>query len=295
MTDVTATWGLEDVPWVHSTSRLRALEFDFAVRTADAGLGRYLDRIFGSLAVPGSPAHLYSLVDPDHAPFKLPRLFLDSEEIFAANEFPWVVEHLLWHINRQVVERSSSYLLLHSSAVERDGSALLFPASMESGKTTLAAGMVRAGLRYVTDEAVAIAPATGVVHPFPKALAVDPGSWSTLADFRPPVDAGLEWLTASQWQVSPAAIRSDAVAGPCRPVLIASPRYVAGARTELLPLGRADAVVMLIENAFNFSVHGGRGLELLANMARACACFRLTIGDLDEACLLLLGALDSLP
>ena len=48
---------------------------------------------------------------------------------------------------------------------------------MESGKTTLVAGLVLAGLRYLTDEAVAIRPADGGITPFPKALSVDHGSW----------------------------------------------------------------------------------------------------------------------
>ena len=79
-------------------------------------------------------------------------------------------------------------MLVHAGAVEWDGHAALFPAPMESGKTTLVAGLVRAGARYLSDEAAAIDPETLLVHPFPKSLTIGAGSWEVLADLAPAVD-----------------------------------------------------------------------------------------------------------
>ena len=42
-----------------------------------------------------------------------------------------------------------------------------FPASMNSGKSTLVAALVRAGYAYVTDETVAVDPTTLAVTPEP--------------------------------------------------------------------------------------------------------------------------------
>jgi hypothetical protein len=286
---------LDEVPWVHQTPAFRALEFSFAVRSADRAVGHHLEGLFTPFVVAGEPEHLYSIVPEAYAPGRAPRLYLDGEEIFVAQQLPWVFSHLLWHINRQVIDRSSSsYLLIHASAAEHAGRALLFPAPPESGKTTLVAGLIQAGLRYLTDEAVALDPGTGLVRPFPKALSIDPGSWAALANLRPHVDERAEPFNATQWHLRPDDIRPGAVAPPSRPALLVSPRYVAGADTEIVSISAADAVVLLVENSFNFAAHGRAGLYLLADLVRRSACFRLTVGSLDEACRLILQLVDRL-
>ena len=46
---------------------------------------------------------------------------------------------------------------------------------------------------------------------------------------------------------------------------------------------RAEAVVDLAKNTFNFGDHGVPGLQQLALVVRACDCYRLTVGTLDDA------------
>ena len=41
--------------------------------------------------------------------------------------------------------------------------------------------------------------------------------------------------------------------------------------------------MQLAESAFNYSLHGRRGFELLADLVQACGCYRFTYGDLDQA------------
>jgi len=61
------------------------------------------------------------------------------------------------------------------------------------------------------------------------------------------------------------------------------PQYLAGAAARLEPLSKARAVAHLAENAFNFSLHGQQGFELLAAVVEASACFSFTYSRLDEA------------
>ena len=61
------------------------------------------------------------------------------------------------------------------------------------------------------------------------------------------------------------------------------PRYEAGAPTRLTPLSKAQAVVRLVENAFNINVHGVNGFELLARLVDGCDCFEFRYSRLDEA------------
>ena len=70
---------------------------------------------------------------------------------------------------------------------------------------------------------------------------------------------------------------------PAQPGWIVLPRYEAGAATTLEPLPRARALVSLVENAFNFAVHGRAGFETLADWVTRSAAYRVTYGDLADA------------
>src|SRR3989337_610946 len=84
---------------------------------------------------------------------------------------------LLWHINKRVVEETSRLTLVHAGGLELDGQGIVMPAVMESGKTTTTAGLLRRGLRYLSDEIVAVDPDSLTLLAYPKALTVEPGSF----------------------------------------------------------------------------------------------------------------------
>jgi hypothetical protein len=150
---------------------------------------------------------------------------------------------------------------------------------MESGKTTLGAGLVRSGMRYLTDEATVLDLDADLVRPYPKPLTLERGSWEVLADLAPAPVSHL----GDQWFVGPRAIRPDAVADACPVGLVISPAYRPGQPTRLEPLRRVETVAVLVENSFNFARFGRRGLEGLATLARRCDGYRLVSGDLVSA------------
>jgi hypothetical protein len=80
--------------------------------------------------------------------------------------------------------------------------------------------------------------------------------------------------------------RSERTPSPPRtPVgFVAVPLYKRGAVTVLTPMRRAEPVQGLADNAFNFHRWGACGLRLLAAVVAAGDCYRLRVGDLDEAC-----------
>ena len=282
---------LDGLSWPYTTVTRRALGFEFGVRVMDPELGRYLEEILVEGTQQGAPRHLYSLVDRGPGRGRFP-LYLDGTHQATLRTTESALHYLLWHINQEVVRHTTHLMLFHASAVERSGAALLFPAPMESGKTTLAAGLVRRGFRYLTDEAVAIDPTTLLVQPYPKALSVDPGSWEVLADLRPQVHDKVQPYVGAQWQVAPNAIRPGAVAPACAPRFIIAPRYVHGAVTMLEPVSRAEALSMLAENSFNLAEMGVEAFAALGQVVRGCRGYRMTVGDLGEACQLISQLLD---
>ena len=288
---------LDQIPWAHGTPRLLALGYDFAVRATSEALGAYLEQLLASFTSPGpEPLHLYSFIDEPDRPDERYVIYRDGEHVVTTAYASTALRHLLWDINRRVVEETPNLLLLHASAAEHRGRAVIFPAEMDSGKTTLVAGLVRAGLRYLTDETVAIDGETLAVHPYPKPLSLDPGSWKVLPDLRPDLDPELEPFARGQWHVDPGSIRADAVAPPVEVGFVIVPRYERGGGTELVPMPREEALLLLASSSFNIDRFGSeRGLQVMAAVVRRSACYRLTIDDLDVACELILTAVDAQP
>jgi hypothetical protein len=269
----------------------RALGYSFSFQCQELALVDYLGTLFEPFEMPGDPQCIYTFgtIEDSGAPNYL--LFCNDRMLDNHRRAAVPFATLLWHINRSVVRNSQDWLLIHASAVAKGRKALVFPAAMESGKTTLAAGLMREGLDYITDETVAIDPETGDLEPFPRALSVDPGSWGALADMRPDVPPALANYVNKQWQVPPLSIRQNAVAGVSTPRFVVAPTYRAGSRTKLEAMSRAEAVRVLAEHSFNFVRFGGSGLTLLGSIVRRSSCYHLQVGDLAEACRLVLGLL----
>lgn len=270
--------------WTHETPRTVALGWDFAVRTNVAMLGQHLDRVFAALASTGEAAHWYSLVATDRGSWTRHRLYRDGHRLLDTPDGSRAFLHLLWDVNQRVFRSTPDKLLVHASAVTAHGRAVIMAAPPESGKTTLSLGLVERGLGYLSDEAAAIDPETLLVHPFAKSLSVDVGAQPFLERFRPDTDPAIEPYLDGQWQVPPDSIRDGAVAPPTRPGWIVLPRYVRDGATELVPISRADALGLLMEQGLNLHLHGRLAFERLAEVVRACRCYHLVMADLPSAC-----------
>jgi len=286
--------------WPRTTPQYRALDLAFTVRVMGDDLADYVEAIFSPLLAPPSdtraavPHHVYSVLDEGERYQRRYAVYFDGQPIVRTPSEPMALVYLLWHLNRAVVEASDRRLLLHAAAAEHQGAAVLLPAPMDAGKTTLVAGLTLRGFGYLTDEVVAIDPSTRRVDPFPKPLSIELGSWEVLAPLRPAPDARFARFSDEIWHVVPDAIRPGAAAGPSVPRVVVTPRYESGARTVIEPMSRAEAVMMLAENAFNFASHKAAGLDTLAAVVRRCECYRLTTGSLDDACAAILDVVSNL-
>lgn len=269
--------------WAYRSRGFRALEHTFRIRSDDGDCGPFLDTVFQEFVSEHQVAVTYSLVTVGSGEARRLALYANEERICLARTESRRLSILLWHVNQQVIRRTSPYnVLLHAAAAERDGVCVVLPAEMESGKTTTVAGLLLAGYRYLTDEAVAIDPESLLVSPFPKALSVDRGSWPVLPELQPAYTP-----VFTQWQVPPRGKGLRGTAQPHRPRLLVTPRYVEGAPTALERLSRGDAVLLVAQSTFEFAVRARRNLTVAARVAESCDAYRLTIGDLPTAVVLI--------
>ena len=201
----------------------------------------------------------------------------------AAQAFPL----LEWGLNWCVSAHCHQYLVVHAAVVERGGRALLLPAPPGSGKSTLCAALVARGWRLLSDELALIDRDTGRLVPLPRAISLKNESIPIIARFWPDAVMGAvvhDTVKGSVVHVRPPAdsVRLSHVSAA--PGLIVLPSYRNGDTTQLVPLSKAEAFMRLVDSAFNYSMHGRAGFQLLADLVGASACFRFTYaGALDEA------------
>jgi hypothetical protein len=264
-----------------ATRTRRAVGYRFHLEVDDDELARYLDELFvGLLAtddgVAGVEWKVARAADGRWA------FAVGDDEVRLADSPEALVGTIVQTLNTEVT-RAWSGPVCHAGGVSVDGRAVLLPADPESGKSTLTAGLVRAGFAYVSDEGVAFVAGTTHIEPYAKPLTLDPGSWELFPELEPVADFATDAYRRDQWQVPPTAFRPDAVSGPCDARFVVFPKYVEGARTELMPVSRAEALVELAKNTFRFNTRSRAALQELDPVVRACACHRLVVGDLDTA------------
>jgi HprK-related kinase A len=201
---------------------------------------------------------------------------------------------LEWGLNWCVSSQCHQYLILHAAVLERDGCALVLPAPSGSGKSTLCAGLAFGGWRLLSDELTLIEPGTGRIVPIPRPISLKNASieviarWAPQAVFSPVVHDTVKGSVAHVQPLPDAVARADE---PARPGWIVMPRYVPDGPCQLQPLTKAQAMMQLVDNAFNYTVHGRAGFETLARVVDLSDCFSLQYADLRQA----VDALGALP
>ena len=165
---------------------------------------------------------------------------------------------------------ANQFLVIHSATLERNGRALLMPAPPGSGKSTLCAALVSRGWRLLSDEFALVDPASGLLVPVPRPVALKERSIALIANWAPdavfgPAIVNNEGQLVSYMRPPAASVRASSVRCPAGLVVI--PQYAEGAEVTVTPMTRARAVLHLADNSFNYNLHGRQGFERLADIA----------------------------
>jgi HprK-related kinase A len=194
---------------------------------------------------------------------------------------------LEWGINWAIATHCHQYLILHAAVVACDDRALVLPAPPGSGKSTLCAALVARGWRLLSDELAIILPVSGEIVPLPRPISLKNRSIDAVRKFWPEATVGRpinKTLKGTVTYVKPPRASVLAATRHARPRWIVLPRYASDHSTRLTPVSKATAFMQLVENAFNYDVHGRDGFEQLARLTEASDCFEFEYGGaLDEA------------
>lgn len=257
-----------------------ALGHHFTVSVDDPALATEIQRVLASLATAAGPEpsrYVVTGVPGAHG------LAVDGQDMGAGPSRAHVLATLLWDMNRRAVEATTDHLILHAGAVVLDDRAIILPAAMESGKTTLVTALVRAGCEYLSDELAALPDPGAQVVAYPKAISIDPGSWPLFPELAPTPTQ--QAASPNQWLVTAETIRRGAtrhIPADLRAVIL--PQYRGGATTELRRLRAVDALKALAECTFGFHEAPADILPRLARIVESVPAWSLTVGDgVDDA------------
>jgi hypothetical protein len=263
--------------WAYSR-RLCCLDFDWSILSNDASLATHITDLYESCTVGGAGPATHVFVVRRHTNIESApvSVYRNGRAVLRRAPEDLALAQVVWEVNRGVVGQARNRLLLHAAAAERDGRVVILAGPEGSGKSTLVEALVRSGLRYVTDETVAVALPAGTIVPYPKPIAL--------------------YETQQCQRLVPAqAIRPDAVAtsGGNARLLVFLAGHQPGRATAARAIPRAEAVVALAEQAFNFRDLGPGRLDALAEVVRASDCYQLEVGDLARGCRIVLDLFES--
>jgi HprK-related kinase A len=190
-----------------------------------------------------------------------------------------------WGLNWCIGTRAHQYLMLHAAVLERNGNALILPAHPGSGKSTLCAALTLSGWRLFSDEFGLIDTKTLRLIPIPRPIALKNESIHVIRNFSPDAIIGDPFPKTRKGTVAhlrPSTTSIDQMNEPARPAWIVFLKYKAKSPVILEPFGKAQSLLRLANNAFNYEILGQQGFELISAMVRGCHCLALTYGNLDE-------------
>ena len=200
---------------------------------------------------------------------------------------------LEWGTNWCIATRAHHLLMLHAAVVERNGRAIILPASPGHGKSTLCTALVHSGWRLFSDEFGLVRPEDGLLIPIPRLISLKNQSIEVIRSFAPDACLGPSYHGTHKGTVAHVRPPAESVARsdePARPGWIIFPRWSAGAPLTLEPMAKDQAFMKVATNAFNYDVLGELAFTAVARMVRTCDSYALVYSDLTEA----IGALDTL-
>lgn len=187
-------------------------------------------------------------------------------------------------MNLQMALGQRRYLLLHASAVERDGRALLMTGNSGAGKSTLAALLGERGWRFMGDEFALLDPGTGLLHAFPRLVSLKNQAIDAMMAEAPETRFGPLLKDTPKGDIRhlvPDAAALAAMDVPARPTMMLFPRY--GFAAAERPVAPSEAFVRLTQASTNYVALGEPGFAALTSLVRDVPGVAIDYPDTESA------------
>lgn len=271
--------------------RIKTGPFVFAIRSSLAPVCEGLFSLYDAFEIPPRESFADFHISVEKA--KGLRRWVRPQSIFefdgavpfkplAANQGFALLE---WGMNWCIYNHAHAYLIIHGAVLERHGQALLLPAPSGSGKSTLCGALMSRGWRLLSDELILLNPDDGLIYPLGRPISLKNSSIDVLRAFAPehfisePIHDTAKGSVAHMKPTQGSVMRNNECAQPRWAIF---PKYTKGIKTKLAPIGKPDLCMRLIDNAFNYNIHGVQGFMSMTSMVSNMTAFTATYESLDE-------------
>ena len=187
-------------------------------------------------------------------------------------------------MNLQMALGQRRYLVLHASAVEKDGRALVMTGESGAGKSTLAALLMARGWRLMGDEFALLDPVTGMLHGFPRLISLKNEAIGVMEAALPDARWGPLLAGTPKGDIRHLVPDSRAIAAmdvPARPALILFPAF--GHAVAERVVEPSECFVRLTQASTNYVALGEAGFDALTGLVRGVPARAIDYPDTDGA------------
>ena len=177
--------------------------------------------------------------------------------------------------------RRRAFYPLHAAAVTNGDYGVLFVAESDGGKSTLALSLVMQGWKYLSDDSILLRPNVSYVEALP--LRRDFGLDEEAVRYVPAM--ARHWrpffTDERKRRVDMASLFPGQAANSSTPRLLVFPRIVNEGESRLTPIGRMDALSLLMQQSSLLALEPGvttAHLDVLGRLVRQAISYQLTAG-----------------
>lgn len=209
---------------------------------------------------------------------------VDGGDLFSKINYEQVLWLLMQDVVTQLNGTATTNLVFHAAALADVNSGIILCGQSGTGKSSLAAWLTANGLRYLTDEVIALSTEGNEISGLCRSIVLKRGSafiwrrWLTHTDS----DGFLQFNDGSAW-VEPTLFNTESVCAAVQPRVLIFPHYASEAEFHVEQLSPADALFRLLQclvNTRNFPDHG---MSAAAHLARQVTAFSLTYSNIESA------------
>lgn len=187
-------------------------------------------------------------------------------------------------MNLQMALGWRRHLLLHASAVEKDGKALIMTGASGSGKSTLAAMLGHRGWRFMGDEFVLVDLVAGDAVPFPRLISLKNEAIGAMQATALDARFGPLMTDTPKGDVRHLVPPADAIARmaePAKPALLLFPSF--GFESAVRDIGASEVFMRLTQASTNYVALGEAGFSTLTRFIRTVPARAIDYRDGIEA------------
>ena len=208
----------------------------------------------------------------DFAPF----LPLPANQDFAMLE---------WGLNWCYANHANDLLSFHAAVLARNNQAVIFPGFPGAGKSTLTAELMFNHWQLLSDEMTLINEES-MILPSPRPVSLKNQSIEIIRNRYPDAvltESAFDTAKGTVAHLMPKVEEIDAASCAVHACAVVFPEYKANSELITQELDKAETLVFLAEQGFNYHILGEEGYRRLSTIIENCACYSLVYSELDSA------------